>query len=192
MACADQNPAIAGFEREDVAGRASIETVKLVSWREELRGAIKGRSSASIRFPAMARQIRPFPWEAMKLIASGVAIWAGMIRSPSFSRSSWSTTKLVYAAIFRQACDVAGERVDLQIDPIALFCVAPIGHGFCVRDQIDAELIAIDLVDGQRGAIEHDRAFGGDKPGQIAGSFKGDAGAVALPPRLVLDRVSAE
>ncbi len=27
----------------------------------------------------------------MKFTASGVAIWAGITRSPSFSRSSWST-----------------------------------------------------------------------------------------------------
>ena len=39
----------------------------------------------------MARQIRPRPKRAMKLIASGVANCAGMTRSPSFSRSSSST-----------------------------------------------------------------------------------------------------
>ncbi len=68
--------------------RASIDTVKAVSWRDELVDAISGRPSASIRSPVMARQISPRPWVAMKLIASGVAIWAGITRSPSFSRSS--------------------------------------------------------------------------------------------------------
>ena len=38
------------------------------------------------------RQMRPRPCLAMKLIASGVAICAGMTRSPSFSRSSASTS----------------------------------------------------------------------------------------------------
>ena len=47
--------------------------------------------SASTRSLASARQISPRPWRAMKLIASGVAICAGMMRSPSFSRSSSST-----------------------------------------------------------------------------------------------------
>jgi hypothetical protein len=53
--------------------------------------AMRGRPSWSTRAPVSDRQIRPRPWVAMKLIFSGVAIWAGMTRSPSFSRSSWST-----------------------------------------------------------------------------------------------------
>jgi hypothetical protein len=62
-----------------------------VSWRLELVEAMRGRPSWSTRAPVMARQMRPRPWVAMKLIFSGVAIWAGTTRSPSFSRSSWST-----------------------------------------------------------------------------------------------------
>ena len=68
--------------------RASIDSVKAVSWREEFLGLISGSPSASIRAAGSARQISPRPWVAMKLIASGVAICAGMTRSPSFSRSS--------------------------------------------------------------------------------------------------------
>ena len=34
----------------------------------------------------------PRPWVAMKLTAAGVANWAAMTRSPSFSRSSESST----------------------------------------------------------------------------------------------------
>ena len=49
---------------------------------------IKGIPSASSRLPVIGRQISPRPWVAMKLMALGVAIWAGMMRSPSFSRSS--------------------------------------------------------------------------------------------------------
>ena len=71
--------------------RASIEVVKAVSCRDWLLEAISGRPSWSIRSPCMARQISPRPWIAMKFTASGVAIWAGITRSPSFSRSSWST-----------------------------------------------------------------------------------------------------
>jgi hypothetical protein len=61
----------------ETPSRASIETVKAVSWREELFAAISGRPSASIRSPGSARQMSPRPWVAMKLITSGVAICAG-------------------------------------------------------------------------------------------------------------------
>ena len=66
----------------------SIDMVKAVSWRLEFLGLINCRPSASMRVPGSARQISPRPCVAMKLIASGVAICAGMTRSPSFSRSS--------------------------------------------------------------------------------------------------------
>ena len=71
--------------------RASIETVKAVSMLVRLIRAIGCSPSASTRSLPSARQISPRPWRAMKLIASGVAICAGMMRSPSFSRSSSST-----------------------------------------------------------------------------------------------------
>ena len=70
---------------------ASIETVKAVSLRLRLVRAIGSRPSWSARSLVSARQIRPRPWRAMKLTASGVAICAGMMRSPSFSRPSSST-----------------------------------------------------------------------------------------------------
>src|SRR5271169_1728716 len=44
-------------------------------------------------------QIRPRPWVAMKLIASGVTQSAAMIRSPSFSRSSSSTRTAMRPAL---------------------------------------------------------------------------------------------
>ena len=68
--------------------RASIETVKAVSIREELLTDIIGRPSCAIRSAVIGRQIRPRPWVAMKLTASGVANSAAITRSPSFSRSS--------------------------------------------------------------------------------------------------------
>jgi len=71
--------------------RASIDTVKAVSCRVPLFRLISGRPSWSTLSFVIARQIRPRPYRAMKLTASGVAICAGMIRSPSFSRSSSST-----------------------------------------------------------------------------------------------------
>ncbi len=70
---------------------ASIEVVKAVSCLVPLFRLISSRPSWSTLCRVSARQIRPRPFLAMKLIASGVAIWAGMTRSPSFSRSSSST-----------------------------------------------------------------------------------------------------
>ena len=70
---------------------ASMETVNAVSLRLRLLLTIGCRPSVSARSLVSARQMSPRPWRAMKLIASGVAICAGMTRSPSFSRSSSST-----------------------------------------------------------------------------------------------------
>src|SRR5436309_4063584 len=71
--------------------RASIDTVKAVPKGEVLSSTMSGRSSARQRSSERARQIRPRPCLAMKLIASGVTLAAATARSPSFSRSSSST-----------------------------------------------------------------------------------------------------
>ena len=72
--------------------RASIETVNAVpncaSFCSVIGAGRAGRSAPSVR----QRQIRPRACVAMKLIASGVANWAAITRSPSFSRSGSSTT----------------------------------------------------------------------------------------------------
>ena len=56
---------------------------------------ISGMSSSSSRSGVIDRQIRPRPYLAMKLIASGVTFSAAIVRSPSFSRSSSSTTMII-------------------------------------------------------------------------------------------------
>ena len=71
--------------------RASIETVKAVPWPDWLSVDIGGRRNWRARSAVIDRQIRPRACLAMKLICSGVANWAGMMTSPSFSRSSAST-----------------------------------------------------------------------------------------------------
>jgi hypothetical protein len=53
---------------------------------------IMGIFSSSSRSPTMGTQISPRPYLAMKFTASGVAASAAITRSPSFSRSSSSTT----------------------------------------------------------------------------------------------------
>ena len=64
---------------------------KAVEWRERFDRDISSRWSCLARSGVSARQMSPRPCLAMKLMASGVAICAGMTRSPSFSRSSAST-----------------------------------------------------------------------------------------------------
>ena len=51
------------------------------------------------RSAVIDRQMRPRPCAAMKLMASGVTNWAAMVRSPSFSRSSSSTTTTMRPAL---------------------------------------------------------------------------------------------
>ncbi len=72
--------------------RASIDSQNAVPKLEVLSGLINGSRSWSQRSPVSARQTRPRPWVAMKLMSSGVTFSAAMVRSPSFSRSSSSTT----------------------------------------------------------------------------------------------------
>src|ERR1700728_451321 len=71
--------------------RASIDSQKAVPKLEVLSGDISGRWRVSQRSAVSARQIRPRPCLAMKLMISGVTFSAAMVRSPSFSRSSSST-----------------------------------------------------------------------------------------------------
>ena len=75
--------------------RASIETVNAVWNGDSFFAAIRSRPSSSQRSPVSARQIRPRPCVAMKLIASGVQNCAAIVRSPSFSRSSASQTTTI-------------------------------------------------------------------------------------------------
>jgi len=75
--------------------RASTETVKAVSKGDSFFAAMRSSPSSSQRSGVSARQIRPRPCLAMKLIASGVTNWAAIVRSPSFSRSSSSTTTTI-------------------------------------------------------------------------------------------------
>ena len=72
--------------------RASMVTVKAVPNREVLLRTMGIRCIFSARSAVMDRQMSPRPCAAMKLTASGVTNSAAMVRSPSFSRSSSSTT----------------------------------------------------------------------------------------------------
>src|SRR6059058_5548657 len=75
--------------------RASMDSVKAVPWAEVLMGDMSGRCSSSQRSSVRGMQMRPRPYLAMKLMASGVIFSAAMVRSPSFSRSSSSTRTIM-------------------------------------------------------------------------------------------------
>src|SRR5215217_3118242 len=62
--------------------------------------------------------------------------------------------------------EVTRQHVDLEIDLRARFHLAESGHIPGVRDQINAEDVVLDLVDGQADAFDGDRALGGDQPVQ--------------------------
>ena len=75
---------------------ASIETVKLVPLASLLWLTISGRFNCLQRSCVSVRQINPRPWVAIKLISSLVTVAAGMIKSPSFSRSSSSIKMIIF------------------------------------------------------------------------------------------------
>src|SRR3954451_23422488 len=75
--------------------RASIVTVNGVSWADSFFAAMRSSPSSSQRSGVNARQIQPPAWRVMKLMASGVTNCAAITRSPSFSRSSSSTTTTI-------------------------------------------------------------------------------------------------
>src|SRR6266851_5766369 len=71
---------------------ASMDTVKLVPCTERLRATIGKRFRRSACASVIGMQTRPLPNLAMKLIFSAVTNSAAKMRSPSFSRSSSSTS----------------------------------------------------------------------------------------------------
>src|SRR6266852_1933826 len=71
---------------------ASMDTVKLVPCTERLRATIGKRFRRSACASVIGMQTRPLPNFAMKLIFSAVTNSAAKMRSPSFSRSSSSTS----------------------------------------------------------------------------------------------------
>ena len=90
---------------------ASMLTVKLVPIVSLLLLTINGRLSRFTVSASRGRQISPLPYFAMKLIFSGVAASAAQIRSPSFSRSSSSTTTIISP----RAMDLIASSIELKI-----------------------------------------------------------------------------
>src|SRR5271157_2529460 len=78
--------------------RASIASQKAVPYCDVFSLVMGPMRKWSSRSSVMARQTRPRPCLAMKLIASGVTFSAARVRSPSFSRSSSSITTIIRPA----------------------------------------------------------------------------------------------
>ena len=70
----------------------STETVNCVECKAVLSSTIKLNPNSSQRSSINGAQINPLPCVAIKLMISGVALRAAVIKSPSFSRFSSSTT----------------------------------------------------------------------------------------------------
>src|SRR5215204_4584356 len=171
----------------ETPSRASIDTVNAVPNGVSFRSVICWSASSSQRSSVRQRQISPRPCVAMKLTASGVANWAAMVRSPSFSRSAASTTTTnlpartssiassiaesagsvvaigaIVSGLAPSTCqllDVLGEDVDLEVDLVARLERAQGGDLERVRDQGDRKGLVVDRGDRERDAVDGDRAL---------------------------------
>src|SRR4051812_31850597 len=117
----------------------------------------------------------------MNATSPSVAYSAAKIRSPSFSRSSSSTTitgrPAATSAIARSMSfsiaasehllDVLGDHVDLEVDRVADRLGAQDGEFEGGRDQADAERVGGDVHDGERDTVDGDRALLDHVPGQF-------------------------
>src|SRR5258706_1760216 len=90
---------------------ASIDTVKVVPCPERLAETISGSARCRQRSSVNVRQMRPRACRAMKLIVSGVTNSAATTTSPSFSRSSSSTSTTMRPAFNSAMISGVGARV---------------------------------------------------------------------------------
>ena len=74
----------------------SMETVKAVLWLSVFSATIWWAFSLSAISLLMGIQISPLPYVAIKLMFSGVACSPAQMKSPSFSRSGSSVTRMIF------------------------------------------------------------------------------------------------
>src|SRR6185295_10517867 len=135
--------------------RASTATAYAVPRRSWLVWYIGGSSSRSACSSVIGTQTYPDVCRTMNAISSAVACSAAKIRSPSFSRSSSSTTitgrpaamsatarsMSSNTALSQHLLDVLGDDVDLEVHRVAGGLDAEHGRLERRRDQPDAELL---------------------------------------------------
>src|SRR3954447_11898456 len=143
-----------------------------------LWATIASRSSSRARSEVIGAQMNPEVWCRKNAIFSGVANSAAMIRSPSFSRSSSSTTTTIsplpMAATassigakpmsgptlpFEETLDVLRREVHLEVDEVTHALVSEGGDLRGVRDQCDGEAVPEEVHDGEAHAVHRDRAL---------------------------------
>ena len=102
-----------------VLSRASTDTVNAVCLRSSLRWYIGGSPSRSQSAAVSGAHSTPLVCRTMKPISSAVAHSAAMMRSPSFSRSSSSTTTTGRpAAISARACSTVPKTLIWLTPPV--------------------------------------------------------------------------
>src|SRR5258708_13033138 len=168
-----------------VASLASMLTLKAVPSRLVLRSTMGAMPSSSSRPAMTGMHTRPDPWRVMKLMCSGVTSCAETTRSPSFSRSSSSTTMTnlpasksaiasgTVASVIalgmlpaQVSGHVPGDDLGFDIDDRPSFVLMGDRHFDGVRDQRDSERAGGLVYRHHREAhaVNRDRSFDGDIP----------------------------
>src|SRR4051794_4947389 len=184
--------------------RASMVTVNGVWCGVSFLAAMSSRPSSSQRSGVSARQIHPPAWRVMKLMASGVTNCAAMTRSPSFSRSSSSTTTTILpcamssrassmvanlssARIGNELLHVFREHVNLQVDRGPRLGAAQRRPLQRLGDQRDREPVVADVRDRERDAVDGDRALLHHVAQQLHAGVDDDDASEPLLPDLADD-----
>src|SRR5438045_1262456 len=141
---------------------------------------MSGIPSSSSRHPAHGIHTIPRPCVTMKLTSSGVAAWAAITKSPSFSRSASSTTITILPArisstaspiesnatctvasampnLWHEPLHVLRDHVDLQVHRVAGPGPPERRELERVRDERHAEPVPFDSGDRQADAVHRDR-----------------------------------
>ena len=120
--------------RRDAGARDALGFDRDAERGLEARGVLRRPSAAGrarrSRSSVIGMQIRPRPCFAMKLMASGVIFSAAIVRSPSFSRSSSSTTMIILPSRIASIASSIGAKTDLRLRP-PRFLVVMVYPGCC-------------------------------------------------------------
>src|SRR5680860_18963 len=159
--------------------RASTEIVNAVPMGSDSPGAISGRFSSWSRAASSGTQMIPEQCLTMKAMLCGVAFSAAMMRSPSFSRFSSSTTMTMPPARRsssaasmaskpmpgpfrprvgpREPLDIFSDEIDLDVDCRTTLQLIESRLAQGVRDEGNLKGLYSRLHHGQRDAVEGNR-----------------------------------
>src|SRR4029077_4291925 len=172
---------------------ASMLTLNAVPRRLVFLSTMGAMLSSSSRLAFTGMHTRPEPWRARELLWAGVIFSAATTRSPSFSRSSSSTTMTNFPALMSSTASgtvasifgvgrslpaqvsghVAGDDVGVEVDPRAGFVATGDGGVESVRNQGNREGDVVHACHRQADAVDRDRALLGDEPGELGRQLDG-------------------